>query len=287
MIPLGVQLPLPYAPDPDRLIDVVAFAREAERLGFESIWFSEHVVAPFEVTKSVSAFFVGGQVPGFADPLVQMGQAAAVTERVKLGTGVLIVPEHQPIRLAKALATIDRGSNGRLILGAGTGWLEEESEIMGVDFAHRWTQTREALDALKLLWTGEPVSYDGTYYSFPTVRSVPRPAQRPHPPIYLGGVAAKVLERVVRHGDGWNPEKIQPDELRTRKAELHHLAREAGRDPATLPVTVMGKAPDPDLVHAYFEAGADRVVVMSGFAEDTGDVIATLRRIADTFELSA
>lgn len=282
---LGIQLPLPYPSDTDRMIDVVAFAREAERLGFESLWFSEHVVAPFEVTKSVSAFFADGQVTGFADPLVQMGQAAAVTSSIKIGTGVLIVPEHQPIRLAKALATVDRASNGRLIVGAGTGWLEEEAEIMGVDFPRRWSQTREVIEILKLLWTGEPVSYDGTYYAFPDVRSIPRPAQRPHPPIYLGGVAPNVLARVVAHGDGWNPEKVTPDDVKARRAELSELARAAGRDPSTIPVTVMGKQPETDIVEAYFAAGADRVVVMSGFAEDTAEVLAILARVSQRFRL--
>ncbi|MCE2391745.1 MAG: TIGR03619 family F420-dependent LLM class oxidoreductase [Proteobacteria bacterium] len=256
------------------------FGREAEGLGFESAWFSEHVVAPVEVTRSVSPFFENGQVPGFTDPLIGMARASAVTSSIKLGTSVILVAEHQPIRLAKALATLDRSSGGRIVLGVGSGWLEEEAVLMGVDFEHRGTQVGEAVRALKALWSGEAVEFHGRYYDFPPVRSLPRPAQRPGVPVYLGGVAPAVLKRVVAYGDGWAPEKVTPEDVRERRRELDELAREAGRDPAGLPITVFGKPPEPELVGEYLAAGADRVVVGSGVAGPEAEVAEAMRQAA-------
>jgi probable F420-dependent oxidoreductase len=277
---IGISNPLPAPDDRDAITDGGFLAAEAERLGFESVWFSEHVIAPVTVTKSVSAFFVDGQVAGFADPLIAMTRASATTSRVKIGTSVLLVTEHHPIRLAKALATLDRVAGGRIILGVGSGWLEEEAEIMGVDFAHRGTQMGEAVRAMKALWTGEPVEFHGRYYDFPLVRSLPRPAQRPGVPVYLGGTAPRVLERIVSYGDGWAPEKITPEEVGEKRRELDELARAAGRDPASLPITVFGKPPDPDLIGAYLEAGADRVVVGSGFVRAEREMTAALEKVA-------
>ena len=278
---IGVSFPLPLPHDPDRVLDPAPVAEEAERLGFDSIWFAEHVVAPAAVTKSVSAFFTDGQVPGFQDPLIMMSRAGAVTNSLRLGTGVLLIPEHHPVRLAKMLATLDRHTGGRLILGVGAGWLEEEAEIMGVDFSRRWGQTLEALRAMKALWTGEAVAHDGRFWRFPEARSIPRPERRPHPTIYLGGVAKKVLERVIAYGDGWSPEKVTPEDLPERRSTLHDLARAAGRDPASLPISIFGKPPEPDIVTAYLEAGADRVVVGPGFAETEADCIDQMRKVAE------
>ena len=278
---IGVSFPLPLPNDPDRVLDPAPIAQEAERLGFDSIWFAEHVVAPTVVTKSVSAFFTDGQVPGFQDPLIMMSRAGAVTRSLLVGTGVLLVPEHHPVRLAKMLATLDRHTGGRLILGVGAGWLEEEAEIMGVDFSRRWGQTLESLRVMKALWTGDPVAHDGRFWQFPAARSIPRPERRPHPTIYLGGVAKKVLERVIAYGDGWSPEKVTPEDLPERRATLHGLAREAGRDPAGLPISIFGKPPEVDIVTAYLEAGADRVVVGPGFAENEADCIDQMRAVAE------
>lgn len=278
---VGVSFPLPLPHDPDRVLDPAPIAEEAERLGFDSIWFAEHVVAPAGVANSVSAFFKDGQVPGFPDPLIMISRASAFTSTIRLGTGVLLVPEHHPVRLAKALATLDRYSNGRLILGMGAGWLQEEAEIMGVDFAHRWGQTLESLEAMKSLWTGSPVAHNGRFWQFPEVRSIPRPARKPHPTIYIGGVAKKVLERVVSHGDGWSPEKVTPEELPERRAALAELAYAANRDPVSLPISIFGKPPDPDIASAYFEAGADRIVVGPGFSENEAECFEQMKEAAE------
>jgi len=278
---VGVSVPLP-PPAPHVTTDMAPFAKEAERLGFESVWVAEHVVAPVNTdrSKNVSRYFVDGQVPGFQDPIVAMARASAVTSAIKLGTSVLLVPEHHPVRLAKMIGTLDCYSGGRVLLGIGTGWLREEAEIMGVDFDHRWTQTRECIEALKTLWTQDQAEYHGRYVSFPAVRSTPKPARKPHPPILIGGIAPNVLKRVVACADGWAPERIDPPRLKEQVAELRELARRAGRDPQSIEVSVHGKQPDPELIAAFFEAGADRVVTGVPIVNSEREALEHLRRIA-------
>ena len=256
---IGISMPLP-PPPPANSVDGAFFGREAERLGFESVWCGEHIIAPVTVTKSHSPFFEGGQVPGFQDPLITLARASAVTQRIKLGPSVLLVPEHNPLLLAKQIATLDLQSGGRFILGVGAGWLQEESEIMGVDFPHRWSQAIEAVQVLKELWTKDQAEFHGKYYDFPPVRCYPKPASKPHPPIMFGGVAPNVEKRVVAHGDAWGPERVTPEQLKDRVANLRSLAKEAGRDPASIQISVFGKRPEADIVSSYLEAGADRVV---------------------------
>ena len=128
------------------------------------------------------------------DPFLALARASAVTKTLKLGTGICLVPEHNPLLLAKEIATLDHLSGGRFLFGIGAGWLQEETEIMGGDFAHRWSQTREAMLVMKELWTKEEAEYHGTFYNFPPVRSFPKPAQPPHPPIFLGGSASNVFQ---------------------------------------------------------------------------------------------
>ena len=257
---IGISMPLP-PPLPENSIDGAFFGREAERLGFESVWCGEHIIAPVSVTKSSSPFFEGGQVPGFQDPLIALARVSAVTKSIKLGPSVLLVPERNPILLAKEIATLDMYSGGRFILGVGAGWLQEESEIMGVDFPHRWSQAIEALRAMKELWTKDQAEFHGKYYDFPPVRCYPKPASKPHPPILFGGVAPTVEKRVVAHGDAWGPERVTPEQLKDRVRNLYALAEEAGRDPGAIQISVFGKKPEADIVSSYLEAGADRVVV--------------------------
>ena len=276
---IAVAMPLP-PPEPHLPVDGAFFAREAESLGFESMWVAEHVIAPAVVTQSQSPHFEGGQVPGFQDPLIALARASAVTSRIRLGTGVLLVAEYQPLRLAKQVATLDRYSGGRLMLGVGAGWLREEAEVMGVDFDHRWAHVREAVLAMKAVWTGQRAEYHGKYYDFPSLRSTPTPVQQPHPPILLGGVASNVLKRVVAYGDGWTPQRVTPEDFRARRLELLELARQAGRDPKKLDVTVFGKPPEPDLLSAYLEAGADRVVIQTPIVTSEAECAAALRDIA-------
>ena len=143
----------------------------------------------------------------FVDPFIALARASGATTTLKLGTGITLVPERNPLLLAKEISTLDFFSGGRFLFGIGTGWHREETAIMGGDFDHRWTQAREAILVMKELWTKTEAEYHGKYYDFPPVRSYPKPAQKPHPPVILGGHARTVLERIVEWGDGWLPNR--------------------------------------------------------------------------------
>ena len=248
----------------DYSIDIAVLARRAEELGFDSLWVPEHAILPVGA-KTPWPGSAEGVMPkeyaDIADPFVALGRASAVTTTIKLGTAIVLVPERNPLVLAKEVATLDMYSGGRFIMGIGAGWLREESEIMGVDFDHRWTQTKEAVLAMKELWTKTESEYHGKYYDFPPVYSFPRPVQRPHPPVLLGGMARNVFKRIVEWGDGWIPNRVTPEEVAAGRAKLDELATVAGRDPASIPISVFGQQPDPGLVERFFDAGAARVTV--------------------------
>lgn len=277
---VGISVPLPAY-----LVDVGFMARTVEALGFESFWCAEHPFIPVQTTSR----FPGapdGVIPEsyshFIDPFVALARASGVTSRIKLGTGIVLVPERHPLLLAKEISTLDLFSGGRFLFGIGAGWLREETEIMGGDFDHRWTQTRESILAMKELWTKPEAEFHGKYYNFPPVRSYPKPAQKPHPPVILGGHAKNVLERVVAWGDGWLPNRITPEQLRESRATLDRLARDAGRDPSTITISVYGQPADRDLVRRLLDAGATRVVVRPETVKTEGQMGAQLTRIAET-----
>jgi probable F420-dependent oxidoreductase len=245
-------------------IDVAVLARKVESLGFESLWLPEHPIIPVQVTTRYQGSADGAIPPAMsdmADPFMGLARASAVTTTLKLGTGICLVPERNPLLLAKEIATLDRFSNGRFLFGIGAGWLQEETEIMGGNFAHRWSQTREAILVMKELWSKEEAEYHGTFYDFPPVRSFPKPVQQPHPPILLGGAARHVFKRVVAWGDGWMPIRLTPEEVKRGRAALDALAMTAGRDPSTIDITVFGQAGDRDMLQRFAEAGASRAIV--------------------------
>ena len=280
---VGVSVPLPAY-----LVDVGFMARKAEALGFESFWCAEH---PFIPVRSASRFpgSEDGVIPEsyshFVDPFVALARASGTTTRIKLGTGIVLVPERHPLLLAKEVSTLDLFSGGRFLFGIGAGWLREETEIMGGDFDHRWTQTRESVLAMKELWTKPEAEFHGRYYNFPSVRSYPKPAQHPHPPVILGGGAKRVLERVVAWGDGWLPNRITPDQLRESRATLDRLAKDAGRDPGAITISVHGQPADRDLIRRLLDAGANRVLVRPSTVKTDADMGAELERIAATVGL--
>jgi probable F420-dependent oxidoreductase len=189
------------------------------------------------------------------------------------------VPERNPLLLAKEVATVDMYSGGRFIFGIGAGWLKEETEILGGDFDHRWTQTKEAVLAMKELWTKTESEFHGKYYDFPPVYSFPRPVQRPHPPVFLGGMARNVLKRVIAWGDGWIPNRVTPDQVKEGRATLDRLAEEAGRNPASIKIFVSGQPADPDLIKRYEDAGVEHVVVRVATAGEE-EALAELERTA-------
>lgn len=276
---IGISVPLPAYH-----VDVGFMARKAEELGFESFWCAEH---PFIPVGSASRFpgSADGVIPEsyshFVDPFVALARASGTTKSIKLGTGIVLVPERNPLLLAKEISTLDLFSGGRFLFGIGAGWLREETQIMGGDFDHRWTQTRESILAMKELWTKPAAEFHGKYYDFPPVKSFPKPLQKPHPPVLLGGGAKNVLQRIVAWGDGWLPNRITPDELRTSRATLDRMAKDAGRDPSKLTISVHGQPADRDLIRRLLDAGATRVIVRPPVVKTENEMGAELSRIAD------
>lgn len=266
-----------------RSLDVAIIAQKAEALGFESVWLPEHSVMPLHVTTRYQGSADGVIPPSMSDlgdPLIGLARASAVTKTIKLGTGVCLVPEHHPLLLAKQIATLDLISNGRFLFGIGAGWLKEETEVMGGSFEHRWSQTREAVLAMKELWTKEEAEYHGTFVDFPPMRCSPKPCQKPHPPIFLGGTARNVFRRIAAWGDGWLPIRVTPEDVKTGRATLDELARAAGRAPGSIEITVYGQDSKSETLKRFEEAGANRVTVR--LPTTSGDAALTeLERIAE------
>ena len=255
----------------DYSIDIAILAKKAEDFGYDSLWLAEHPILPVN-SKTPWPGSPDGKIPkkyaDTADPFVALGRASAVTEKLLLGTGICLVPERNPLILAKEIATLDMYSKGRFLFGIGAGWLREETEIMGGDFPHRWTQTREAVMAMKELWTTVESEYHGTYYDFPPVYSFPMPTQRPHPPIYLGGHAKNVFKRLVSWGNAWMPNRITPQEIEDGHKQIESLCIESGRDPNEIGITVYGVAADRELLKDFESAGAERAVVSIDSVEE-------------------
>lgn len=275
---IGTSVPLPAY-----TIDAAFMGRKAEELGFESIWYAEHPVLPVHSKSPFPA--TGGEIPEsyahFTDPYIALARVSGVTSTIKLCTGITLVPERNPLLLAKEIATLDRFSGGRFIFGIGAGWLREETEMMGGDFDHRWTQTREAVAVMKELWTKDEAEFHGRYYSFPPVKCNPKPVQQPHPPVILGGMAKNVLRRVATWADGWMPNRVTPAQLEESRKILDTLAAERGRDPASLTITVYGQPADRELVQSLFNAGANRVVVRPDLVSTEEEMGQQLERMAE------
>jgi probable F420-dependent oxidoreductase len=221
----------------EKTLDPVSVARRCEELGFESIWVPEHAIIPVHTKVPYPA--LDGKIPDvytrFPDPFVLLGMISSVTRKLKLGTGICLVPERHPLALAKEVATIDYFSGGRFMFGVGAGWQAEESEIMGVDFPRRWMITREYLRAMKELWTRPEASFEGRFLKFPPVIANPKPAQKPHPPIFIGAGGLnwkrdRAIRDTVAIGDGWMPVSLPPKDLANDLKSMKELCAEAGRD---------------------------------------------------------
>jgi probable F420-dependent oxidoreductase len=245
--------------------EVGAVAQKAEALGFDSFWLPEHPVIPVHY-KSRFPYTEDGVIPDlyaqFVDPFVGLSFAAAVTKTIKLGTAICLVPERDPLVTAKAVATLDHYSQGRFLFGIGAGWLPEETEIMGAQFATRWAQTKESVLAMKALWTTGQAEYRGTHINFPAVKVFPQPRQKPHPPVLIGANGEAALKRSVAWGEGWLPFNLSPEELKSGMAKLRRLAQEAGRNPDSLEVTLswIGDAADLDTVKRLQDTGLHRLI---------------------------
>ena len=263
--------------------NVAELARKAEEVGFDSFWLPEHPVIPVNTTSQYGGTPDGSIPPhmyDMADPFIGLAMASATTSSIRLGTSICLVPEHNPLVQAKQIAALDYHSGGRFIFGIGAGWLREETEVMGGDFEHRWTQTRESIEVMKELWTEDEAEHHGRYYDFPRIKVFPKPAQKPHPPVFLGGNARNVFRRVVAYGDGWMPVRVTPQEVQAARATLDELAESAGRDPKSIQICVYGVS-DKDAIRQMEDAGANMAI--AGLGGVPGDeALSAVEKLAES-----
>jgi probable F420-dependent oxidoreductase len=238
-------------------IDVRELGRLLEAYGFESLFLPEHTHLPVAgVSVHPSGAHRHDRLRRLLDPFIALTAVAGATERLRLGTGVCLITEHDPIVLAKETATLDVLSGGRFLFGIGAGWNREEMLNHGTAPATRWRVMRERALAIRRIWTAGEAEFHGRHVDFGPIWSWPKPAQQPHPPIIVGGEGPRVLERVLDYGDEWGPN--DHDELPDRVAELHRLAAERGRAP--VPVTAFHVAPEGERLRRYAAAGVTRCV---------------------------
>ena len=224
----------------DKAIQPMELAQACEARGFESLWFPEHTHIP---ASRLTEWPGKGPLPReyvhMSDPFVSAAAAAVVTKTIKIGTGICLVIEHDPLALAKTVATVDQLSNGRFLFGVGAGWNREEMENHGTAYDQRWKVLEERVHAMKALWTQEEASYHGAYVNFDKVWSYPKPLQRPHPPVILGTFgSAWGRKRVAEYGDGWIPIDVFHGNLKNDIDDLHKRLRDNGRDPSEVPISM-------------------------------------------------
>ena len=238
-------------------------AAEAEARGFESVWLPEHSHIP---TSRKSPWPGGGELPKFYydsyDPFVSLGAAAAVTKKIKLGFGICLVIERDPIHTAKEVSTLDRLSNGRVLFGIGGGWNAEEMAHHGTAFETRFKLMRERIAAMKEIWTQSKPKFSSEFVKFDEMMQWPKPVQKPHPPIIVGGAFPHAARRAVAYGDGWIPIGSRGLDPVDALGEFHKMAKEKGRDPASLSYDVFAAPRDADTLKRYRDAGVTRAIFM-------------------------
>ncbi len=246
----------------DYAIRIEELARAAEERGFESLFLPEHTHIP---ASRKSPWPGGPTLPReywhTLDPFVALSAAAAVTTRLRVGTGICLVVERDPITLAKEIASLDFLSRGRLLFGVGGGWNAEEMENHGTDFKKRWRILRERILAMKEIWTKDEAAFHGEFVNFDAIWAFPKPVQKPHPPVLLGVNTPGARDRVVEYADGWFPLAARAGDLREGIADLRRRAERAGRDPASLSVSVFGARADETTLRGYQEAGVERTIL--------------------------
>jgi len=248
-------------------------AIEAEKLGFESFFVSEHSHIPVDTQFPLADVVPMGYRSMF-DPFVSMAAAVTVTEKIKLGTAILIAPQHNAINFAKAISTLDQISNGRIVVGIGAGWNPPEMENHGVKFADRFKATRETIEAMVELWTNDEAEYHGDVVNFSKSWQWPKPVQTPHPPIFIAGSGPNILKRVVALGQGWMPifQVNWDDSMVGLQTNYHALARDVAElkkrtDEASKPktmITAMGLPPTPEYVDYLAENDVERMMLGLG-----------------------
>jgi probable F420-dependent oxidoreductase len=252
------------------------FAAAAEESGYDSLWVSDHVVVPRQLASrypynGTGEFPFRAEAP-FLDPIATLLFIAGCTERVQLGTAVLIVPYRNPVVQAKELATLDFVSSGRLVLGIGTGWMEEEFRALDVPFAHRGSRTNEYLRLMQQLWSSDDTGFAGRFYTLDNVGFYPKPLQQPHPPIWAGGHSEPAFRRGGELCDGWLGANVSPEQVSAQFGRVQAYAKEAGRDPAALVLAARvplrfggdGGASLLSEVEAYREAGVSHLIFDMG-----------------------
>jgi probable F420-dependent oxidoreductase len=257
-------------------------ARAVEQRGFESLWLTEHSHIP---ARRETPWPGGDSLPpeyyGLLDPFVSLACAAEVTRTLKLGTGVCLVVQRDPIQTAKAVATLDLLSGGRFLFGVGGGWNREEMRNHGTRYEARWKILRERIEAMKQIWTQAEASYAGETVSFERIIAEPKPVQKPHPPIHVGGAFPGGLRRALRYGDGWLPLVGRgDDDVARHMTAVRRAAEEAGRDPASLEVSLYACPADAELVKRCAEAGISRMVFRAP-SEARDGVLRFLDRLAE------
>jgi len=254
-------------------------ARAAEAAGFESVWTAEHVVLPDPQTPDSP---IPAQTP-LLDPAVALSHVAAHTRTILLGTGIIILPQRNPVVLAKELASVDVLSGGRLIFGIGAGYLRAEFEAIGASFADRGEQTNEYIEAILALWTQEKPSFEGRFVAFRGIDAQPRPVQKPHPPIVVGGMSPPALRRAARYGKGWYGFALDLETTARCVAGLREaqqsVERPAELGPLEISVTPAGPL-DADAVSRFEDLGVDRLVLLA-LGGSADDLIAFVEKMAN------
>jgi probable F420-dependent oxidoreductase len=235
--------------------------RLVEERGFQALFVPEHPHMPRDTVREVDRKYYRS-----LDPFVTLTAAAEHTSALRLGFGILLLAQRDPITTAKAIASLDHVSGGRVEVGLGAGWNTPEIENHGTPFGRRFSVMRERAEAMREIWTNDEASYHGEHVSFEAIASWPKPVQQPHPPLWVGGTGERALDRVLRYGDGWFPNRR--DGLAERIAELRRRGAEAGRD--HVPVTYFGAPADPEALRELADAGVDRTLIMlpSGTPEE-------------------
>jgi probable F420-dependent oxidoreductase len=264
-----------------------SLAANAERLGVATLWVPEHVVL-IDQYASKYPYSQDGQLPAptdapILDPFLALMCMASATSKIRLATGICLVPEHNPLVLAKVTATLDYLSGGRFALGVGIGWLEEEFVAMGIPWEHRAKRTREYIEAMRKLWGEDPSSYSGEYVNFKNVRSNPKPVQGAKLPVIFGGESAPALRRVAEYGNGWCGFNLAPDEAAAKIRKIEELLKANGRKRSDIEIAVSpySKPITKDDLKRYRDAGADEVVLINlRPPRAEGENLADLEKIA-------
>jgi probable F420-dependent oxidoreductase len=234
-----------------------------EARGFESVWAPEHSHIP---VSRKTPFPGGGDLPkkyyDCMDPFVTLTAAAMATKTLKVGTGVCLVAQRDPIQTAKLVASIDTVSGGRFLFGIGNGWNQDEMENHGTEFKSRHKRARENVEAMKEIWTKSKAEYHGEFVNFDPMMTWPKPVTKPHPPVIVGGAFPYSARRAIRYGDGWIPQAARGgySEIADMFPDFRKMCAEAGRDPASIAITVWFPRKDPDLMKRYLDLGVERVV---------------------------